>query len=30
MQHPQVVEGQRYRETFGRCFEDFHVGFLAT
>ena len=26
MQHPQVVEGQRYRETFGRCFEDFHVG----
>jgi acyl dehydratase len=26
MQHPQVIEGQRYRETFGRCFEDFHVG----
>jgi acyl dehydratase len=26
MQHPKEIEGQRYRETFGRCFEDFHVG----
>ena len=26
MQHPQMIEGQRYRETFGRCFEDFNVG----
>jgi itaconyl-CoA hydratase len=26
MQHPQVIEGQRYRETFGRCFEEFNVG----